>query len=86
MPMAGTVLLPTGTPQYVMLTQHRHFYNVLLAHMLQPIQPLLTIWSCVAQLVELGACNARIMGSIPGATNMSIVCTHDLVALDESVC
>ena len=31
---------------------------------------LLTLWSSVAQLVEYGACNTRIVGSIPGTTHI----------------
>lgn len=42
---AESQCLSTRTPQYVILTLHRHFY-VLLAHMRQPIQPLLSgsVW------------------------------------------
>ena len=34
-------------------------------------------WSFVTQLVEHGACNARVVGSIPRTTHMLNVCVHD---------
>lgn len=38
-------------------------------------------WSLVAQLVEHGACNTRVVGLIPGTTHMQNVCMHDCKSL-----